>query len=70
VAVTQPTTINRDQEYELLREAAQRAKREMLRVGNLLNWPPELPVSYAHAINALRYALGETVLQPPEDGAP
>jgi hypothetical protein len=68
--MSQPTKIDCDREYELLREAAQRAKREMLRVGNLLNWPPELPASYAHAINALRYALGETVLQPPEDGAP
>jgi hypothetical protein len=39
------------------RDACQDAYREMLKLGNDTNWPFEIPISYAEAMNKLKAAL-------------
>ena len=41
---------------EEMAELCRRAAREMNNLGNLTNWPPEMPMSYAEMINELRAA--------------
>lgn len=38
-------------------EALAAAYREMLNLGNILNWPSEIPMSYAEAMNEVKAAL-------------
>jgi len=41
---------------EEMAELCRRAAREMNNLGNITNWPPETPMSYAEMINELRAA--------------
>ena len=41
---------------EEMAELCRRAAREMNNLGNITNWPPETPMSYAETINELRAA--------------
>lgn len=45
------------EENARLREALENAKLEMIRFGNIAEWPPEMSMSYAEAINKLKEAL-------------
>ena len=46
------------QSLDLL-EVCKQAYREMIGLGNALNWPPEIPYSYADAINELKAAIAQ-----------
>ena len=46
-----------DTNYDVLVNACRVAVTEMINIGNILNWPIEIPMSYANAINGLKAAL-------------
>jgi hypothetical protein len=46
-----------DTKHDELVSACRVAITEMINLGNILNWPVEMPMSYANAINGLKAAL-------------